>query len=95
MEAAFSKAREISHSAVAVVGTIAGFQALIVAFLVQVGVSDPSAKISFIIGGAGSAVALLSKGVDSLNNAVVTGKVTPPAAGGNGTSPTPPAPPAG
>jgi hypothetical protein len=68
----FAKAREVAHNVIAVVGVIAGAQALIVAFLAQLGLSSHAAQASYVIGGAGAAAVLLSKLIDSVNNALTS-----------------------
>lgn len=72
MLAVFSKAREVAHAAVAVLGALAGAQALVLTFLASFGVHISALDLSQKVGAAGAVLALLSKGIDSLNNAITT-----------------------
>lgn len=66
-----SAAREASHSALAVIGAAAGAQAVIVNLLAVLGVHVSAMQASNAVGVAGAVVLAVSKGIDSLNNAIV------------------------
>jgi hypothetical protein len=69
MQLAFAKARQLAHDAVAIVGIAAGAQGLLVTLLTLFGVHISAATVAQEIGAAGVAVVLLSKAIDSANNA--------------------------
>jgi hypothetical protein len=72
MQAAFSKAREIAHAAVAVLGSLAASQALVLTFLASLGVHISALDLAQKVGAAGAVLAVVSKGIDSLNNMVTS-----------------------
>ena len=75
MQQAFSKAREIAHSALAVIAAIAGGQAMLLTFIANFGVHISALDFSQKIGLVGAGVLTLSKFIDSLNDIFTKGKV--------------------
>ena len=73
MQQAFSTAREISHAAIAIIGAASASVALIVSVLAFLGVHVTNEQAIQVLGVAGGIAVLISKGIDSLNNAVTTG----------------------
>jgi hypothetical protein len=83
---AFSQLREWSHAAVAVLGILAASTALIVTVLALFGVHVTEADVAQKLGGVGALVTLLSKAVDSWNNAQTATALATPSASTPATS---------
>ena len=79
MQKIFSTAREIAHAAIAVIGALSAASALIVTALDVCGVHITDAQLIQALGVAGGVAVLISKGIDSLNNAVTSTKAVPTA----------------
>ena len=75
--ARLSNWREAAHSLVAVLGALAASGALVVGLLAAFGVHGLDVQVAQFAGICGAAAVLISKGVDSLNNAVTMGYTAP------------------
>jgi len=72
MTNAFSAAREICHSALAVIAAIAGGQGVLLSIVASFGVHISALQASQGIAIAGGAALAISKAIDSINNMVVS-----------------------
>jgi len=70
-----STLREAAHSLIAVLGAIAASGALILFLLSTLGVHGVNGQVTTITGICGTAAVLLSKFIDSLNNAITNAPV--------------------
>ena len=84
-----STAREVAHALVAILGSAAASAGLIVTLLESVGVHVTAAQVAQQAGAAGMAAVLISKAIDSANNAITTrgaSLITAPGAPNGGTT---------
>lgn len=92
----FARIRDIAHNAVSVVGVLAAFQGLVVAFLAQLGLQAHAAQASYVMAGVGAGAALLSKLIDAVTNALTSSPSSPtPAPAAPAPAPPTPLPPTG
>ena len=68
----FSDLREIAHAAVAIIGALGMATGLIAVSLDTVGIHVTDEQTAAALAGVGAVVTLLSKLIDSINNAVIT-----------------------
>ena len=76
----FSTLREWAHAGVAIIGALAFFSGGIVTFLNAVGVHVTDVQAAQWVAGIGALVAVISKGIDSANNALGSTPSAPPVA---------------